>query len=125
MDRIIGEKKIKNSNELINLLNSNNEYQSQGYMYKRGMSNKNLPSSSKVKRISTKYLREKNNSNVFSKIQNANNNNRNEVSDHSSKPVISSHKFQEILLSQNQIKRSKLLTSKNVKRSTNLNTRLA
>ena len=70
MDWVIDENKAKKTNDLINMLNSNNEYQSNGYMYKRGVSNKNLSSSNKVKRISTKFMRDKDNeTKAYSHIQ--------------------------------------------------------
>lgn len=54
----IDKKRVQHSNDLKHILNFN-EYPSQGFMYKRGLSNKNISTANKVKRISTKYLREK------------------------------------------------------------------
>ena len=50
--------KHRHSNDLKHILNFN-EGPTQGYMYKRGLSNKNISTATKVKRISTKFLREK------------------------------------------------------------------
>ena len=103
-----GELKNKHSSDLRRILNNNhNEYQPHNYINNRGLSNKNISTVSKVKRISTKYLREKDKLPV-PKYQHLCNTRTKDFSDYSIKMANQNKNFQEIFLSQNlyQQKRS-------------------